>query len=35
MLPLQTALGWNVGVISSSAAIGIFPYGSARRSPRP
>ncbi|MCK1331374.1 MFS transporter [Bradyrhizobium sp. CW9] len=27
MLPLQTALGWNVGVISSSAAIGIFLYG--------
>jgi MFS family permease len=24
---LQTALGWNVGVISSSAAIGIFLYG--------
>jgi MFS family permease len=29
MLPLQTALGWNVGVISSSAAIGIFLYGLA------
>src|SRR3954469_7161196 len=27
MLPFQTALGWNVGVISSSAAIGIFLYG--------
>jgi MFS family permease len=27
MLPLQTAFGWNVGVISSSAAIGIFLYG--------
>jgi hypothetical protein len=24
MLPLQTAFGWNVGVISSAAAIGIF-----------
>jgi hypothetical protein len=29
MLPLQTAFGWNVGVISSSAAIGIFLYGLA------
>ena len=29
MLPLQTALGWNVGVISSAAAIGIFLYGLA------
>jgi len=29
MLPLQTALGWNLGVISSSAAIGIFLYGLA------
>jgi hypothetical protein len=29
MLPLQTALGWNVGVISSSAALGIFLYGLA------
>ena len=29
MLPWQTALGWNVGVISSSAAIGIFLYGLA------
>jgi len=27
MLPLQTALGWNVVVVSSSAAIGIFLYG--------
>jgi MFS family permease len=27
MLPLQKALGWNVGVISWSAAIGIFLYG--------
>ena len=27
MLPLQKAFGWNVGVISSSAAIGIFLYG--------
>ena len=24
MLPLQHAFGWDVGVISSSAAIGIF-----------
>ena len=29
MLPLQTAFGWNVGVISSSAAVGIFLYGLA------
>ena len=29
MLPLQKAFGWNVGVISSSAAIGIFLYGLA------
>src|ERR1700741_1813102 len=29
MLPLQQAFGWNVGVISSSAAIGIFLYGLA------
>src|SRR4051794_34134473 len=29
MLPLQTAFGWNVGVISLSAAIGIFLYGLA------
>jgi MFS family permease len=29
MLPLQTAFGWNVGVISFSAAIGIFLYGLA------
>ncbi len=27
MLPLQTAFGWNVGVISSSAAVGILLYG--------
>src|SRR3981081_1896055 len=27
MLPLQTAFGWNVGVISLSAAIGIFRCG--------
>jgi MFS family permease len=27
MQPLQTAFGWSVGVISSSAAIGIFLYG--------
>jgi MFS family permease len=27
MLPLQTAFGWKVGVISLSAAIGIFLYG--------
>jgi len=27
LLPLQTAFGWNVGVISLSAAIGIFLYG--------
>jgi MFS family permease len=27
MLPLQKAFGWNVGVISSSAAIGLFLYG--------
>src|SRR3954469_25452746 len=27
MLPLQTAFGWNVGVISLSAATGIFLYG--------
>ena len=26
MLPLQHAFGWNVGVISSSAAVGIFLY---------
>jgi hypothetical protein len=35
MLSLQKALGWNVGVISSSAAIGIFLYGLVARSPRP
>src|SRR3954453_12764370 len=29
MLPLQTAFGWNVGVISLSAAIAIFLYGLA------
>jgi predicted MFS family arabinose efflux permease len=29
MLPLQKAFDWNVGVISSSAAIGIFLYGLA------
>jgi predicted MFS family arabinose efflux permease len=29
MLPLEKAFGWNVGVISSSAAIGIFLYGLA------
>src|SRR6201994_962480 len=29
MLPLQHAFGWDVGVISSSAAIGIFLYGLA------
>ena len=29
MLPLQTAFGWNLGVISSSAAVGIFLYGLA------
>jgi predicted MFS family arabinose efflux permease len=29
MLPLQTAFGWNVDVISSSAAVGIFLYGLA------
>jgi len=29
MLPLQKAFGWNVDVISSSAAIGIFLYGLA------
>jgi hypothetical protein len=29
MLPLQTALGWNLGVILSSAVIGIFLYGLA------
>jgi hypothetical protein len=29
MLPLQQAFGWNVCVISSSAAIGIFLYGFA------
>ncbi|WGR95572.1 MFS transporter [Bradyrhizobium sp. ISRA443] len=29
MLPLQQTFGWNVGVISSSAAIGIFLYGLA------
>ncbi len=29
MLPLQTAFGWDVGVISSSAAVGIFLYGLA------
>jgi len=29
MLPLQQAFGWNVGLISSSAAIGIFLYGLA------
>ena len=29
MLPLQTAFGWNVSVISSSAAVGIFLYGLA------
>ena len=29
VLPLQTAFGWNVGVISLSAAIGIFLYGLA------
>src|ERR1700724_3942364 len=30
MLPLQTAFRWNVSVISSSAAVGIFLYGLAR-----
>ena len=29
MLPLQAAFGWDVGVISSSAAVGIFLYGLA------
>lgn len=29
MLPLQGAFGWDVGVISSSAAVGIFLYGLA------
>ncbi|GKQ54314.1 MFS transporter [Bradyrhizobium sp. Ce-3] len=29
MLPLQQAFGWDVGVISSSAAVGIFLYGLA------
>lgn len=29
MLPLQKAFGWDVGVISSSAAVGIFLYGLA------
>src|SRR5258707_13045569 len=29
ILPLQTAFGWNVGVISLSAAVGIFLYGLA------
>jgi MFS family permease len=29
MLPLQQAFGWNVGLISSAAAIGIFLYGLA------
>ncbi|MFN5485149.1 MAG: MFS transporter [Bradyrhizobium sp.] len=29
MLPLQSAFGWDVGVISSSAAVGIFLYGLA------
>src|SRR3954462_1878651 len=29
MLPLQTALSWNVGVISSSSAVVIFLYGLA------
>jgi MFS family permease len=29
MLPLQQAFGWNVGVISSAAAVGIFLYGLA------
>src|ERR1700750_2974188 len=29
MLPLQHAFGWDVGVISSCAAIGIFLYGLA------
>ncbi|MCK1388909.1 MFS transporter [Bradyrhizobium sp. 21] len=29
MLPLQKTFGWDVGVISSSAAIGIFLYGLA------
>lgn len=29
MLPLQQAFGWNLGVISSSAAVGIFLYGLA------
>jgi sugar phosphate permease len=30
MLPLQRAFGWDVGVISSSTAVGIFLYGLAR-----
>jgi hypothetical protein len=34
-LPLHMAFGWNEGVISSSAAVGIFLYGLAARSPRP
>lgn len=29
MLPLQKAFGWDVGVISSAAAVGIFLYGLA------
>src|SRR6478735_7508126 len=29
MLPLQRAFGWDVGVISSSTAVGIFLYGLA------
>src|SRR5689334_2177251 len=29
MLPLQKAFGWDVSVISSSAAVGIFLYGLA------
>ncbi|MEY2503573.1 MAG: hypothetical protein QOI07_3910 [Verrucomicrobiota bacterium] len=29
MLPLQMAFGWKVGVISSSATVGLFLYGLA------
>src|SRR5260370_12125031 len=29
MLPLQQAFGWNVGVMPSAAAVGIFLYGLA------
>ena len=29
IVPLQKAFGWDVGVISSSAAVGIFLYGLA------